>query len=425
MNYKCLGTDIYLLKSNCRSTHIIYAPRKRKMFYSQDVSADEIERSFENVLKNSIPKNDLENRFADILETEDSEILKNDEFGINMSRTVFLLTEACNLACVYCYAHDQHSCDSLTQDKLKNAIDFVVKNDSENIHISFIGGGEPCVKWDLLVWGVEYIRKLQYDKKITISITTNVTLLNEERVKWLAKNRVHIGCSFDILPEIQDAQRPYASGKGSFADVKQKIDLLKTNKISFGFRTTVTHLAIEKMPEMVEYVAENYPMIRRINLEHVSASGLTWENYYKDFMNYFFEAKKVADKKNIYLKNSITTSVKSLRNRFCGGEFCVTPTGDIVSCHRASNSKAGAFEQLKYGMVNNDAVTVNEDKLKSVNACYENRRLEKCNSCFAKYHCASQCCNNKLSYSEQDFLELCNFTQEMILRELEGKANLC
>lgn len=423
MKYKCLGNDIFLLESHCKDTNIIYAPLKKKMFYAQDVSANEIERSFENVLKNSIPKNDLEKRFVDILVAKNSEIQKDEYLGAKINSAVFLLTETCNLACIYCYAQEQHSCDSLTKEKLKNVIDFVIKNESKNKHISFMGGGEPCVKWDLLVWAVEYIREALGDK-ITITITTNATLLDKERAKWLAKNRIDVVCSFDILPEIQDVQRPYASGKGSFADAKKSIGLLAENRVVFGFRSTITRLAVEKMPEMVEYVAENYPQMKQVHFEHVSAQGLTWENYYSDFMKYFFNAKKVAAVKNIYLQNSITTSVKFLRNRFCGGKFCVTPTGDIVSCHRASNDKSTAFEQFKYGVVNEEDVFVDEDKAKAINALYETKRLEQCESCFAKYHCASQCTNNKLTYSEEDFAELCNFTKEMILRELEGKFNL-
>ncbi len=420
MKYKCLGNDIFLLESHCKDTNIIYAPLKKKMFYAQDVSVDELEKSFNNI----DDKTELGKRIKDFVASPNAKISKHPGFGVRKDHAVFLLTEACNLACVYCYASEQHSTDTLTKEKLKNTIDFVLNSDSKRKHFSFIGGGEPCVKWDLLVWAVEYIREKQGNTKVSIGVTSNTTLLNEERVKWLAKNRVHVGCSFDILPEIQDAQRPYASGKGSFADVKKSIGLLAKNKVGFGFRSTITRLAVEKMPEMVEYVAENYPQIKQIHFEHVSAPGLTWDNYYKDFMTYFFKAKKVAAAKNIYLKNSTITSVKTLRNRFCGGEFCVTSTGDIVSCHRVSNDKAAAFERFKYGVVNEEGVFVDEDKAKAVNALYEKKRLEQCESCFAKYHCASQCNNNKLTYSEEDFAELCNFTKEMILRELEDKSNL-
>ncbi|MBP5434243.1 radical SAM protein [bacterium] len=424
MKYRCLGNDIFLLESHCKDTNIVYAPLKKKMFYAQDVSADEIESSFENILKNSIPKTDLEKRFVDILTTKDSKIQKHEKFGTKIDSTVLLLTEACNLACTYCYAREQHSTDTITKEKLKTTIEFVLKNDSEKQHFSFIGGGEPFLKKDLLVWAVEYIRKHQKDKKITISVTTNATLLDNDTAKWLSKNKIHVGCSFDILPEIQNAQRPYASGKGSFADVKRSIDLLVKNDVSFGFRSTITRSAIETMPEMVMWVAENYSQIRQIGLEHVSMPGLTWNNYYKDFMTYFFVTKKIAESKNIYLKNSIVFSIKSLRNRFCGGEFCITPTGDIISCHRASNDKAAAFEQFKYGIANEKGVFVDEDKAKTVNMLYETKRLEQCEFCFAKYHCSSQCCNNKLTYSHQDFLELCNFTKEMVVRELEDKSKL-
>lgn len=420
MKYLSLGNEIFLLESHLKNTQIIYAPLKRRFFYTKDVEAVEIEKSF----KNDRYHTDLDKRISDLISTQDAKIKKYYGFGMEKRHTVFILTEACNLACSYCYAHEQHSAETLTKVKLKNTIDYILSSGTRGKHFSFIGGGEPCVKWELLVWAVEYIRKQQKDQKVSISLTTNTTLLNAERIQWLVKNQVHIGCSFDILPEIQNIQRPYPSGKGSFVDVKNSIDLLVENGADFGFRTTITKAAIAKMPEMVEYVSNNYQKIRKIHLELVTMPGLTWENYYQAFMNYFFKAKAVAKRKNIYLKNSVINSTQSVRNRFCGGEFCVTPSGDIVACHRNSNDRALAFEQLKYGVVSNDGVLIDETKMKSVGDLYEQKRLMECETCFAKYHCNSQCCSNKLAYSDDDFAELCNFTKEMILCELEERANL-
>ena len=54
-----------------------------------------------------------------------------------------------------------------------------------------------------------------------------------------------------------------------------------------------------------------------------------------------------------------------------------------------------------------------------INKMFGTKRLMKCDNCFCKYHCAGQCCNNKNAYNDNDYEELCRFTQEMVRRELE------
>ena len=75
---------------------------------------------------------------------------------------VILLSNSCNLGCKYCYAQFERENGFLSKNKIKNIIDYVLevnKHSTIPISISFLGGGEPTLNWDLLVWSTAVRRK--------------------------------------------------------------------------------------------------------------------------------------------------------------------------------------------------------------------------------------------------------------------------
>lgn len=76
-------------------------------------------------------------------------------------------------------------------------------------------GGEPMLMYDsLIVPFIHWIEDSGVAKEynFTFSITTNGTLLNEERIKFLWSHNIPILLSIDGAKETQDNQRP-ALGK--------------------------------------------------------------------------------------------------------------------------------------------------------------------------------------------------------------------
>ena len=424
MESELLDKDLFVLSSNDKDVYIIYSPIRRRVMYTKGISFREIRESYNNVKENNLTSfTILEERLSNI-SSSPKQSIKKTNIGMNNNRLVLLLTNACNLGCIYCYAQEAHSKEKLTYEQVVNSVDYVLDNNPfEQKHFTFIGGGEPLVNWELLEKSIKYIRGKAANAHI--GVQTNATLLDSGKIEWLIGEKVDIGCSFDILPEIQNRQRPYAHrNEGSFEAVDRNIRELVCKGAVPGIRTTIMPEVCSKMPEMVEYILTKYPEIHKIHFEHVSGEGLTWENYYSAFIDGFFAAKKIADSKGVYLKNSIIRSMATLKTRFCSGELCITPSGSIVSCHRVSSEKDNLFPKLSYGKVDNVGLLIDTDKRKLIESMYDNKCKKECASCFCAYHCAGQCCNNKMSYCEKDYEELCNFTREMVLRALENKLGL-
>lgn len=115
-----------------------------------------------------------------------------------LSNLTFILTDQCNFACNYCF---QKRVDPITigsEDVIKS-MDLLVPFLAENSYINFYGG-EPLLAWDAIREIVRYIadknEKLT-QKGITHTLTTNGSLLDEEKIEFLNRHRFQVMVSYD------------------------------------------------------------------------------------------------------------------------------------------------------------------------------------------------------------------------------------
>lgn len=163
----------------------------------------------------------------------------------------------CNLNCVYCfykktsrlYGEGKHRMNYETLEKLI----------SEAINYS---EGGPCIfSWqggEPLLAGIEFFKKvIEYQKKygksgqkISNSIQTNGTLINEEWIKLFKEYNFFIGISLDGPREIHNYYRKDFRGKGSFNRVMEGLSLLKKDVVEFNILSTIGK-ETSKYPEKI------------------------------------------------------------------------------------------------------------------------------------------------------------------------------
>jgi uncharacterized protein len=134
----------------------------------------------------------------------------------------------CNLSCKYCYIEDPRMKNKdVSKERILKILENIkemfpkAQSDNDKIHISFCCA-EPFMNMDTLEtvheFGLEnYKNRFEYD------ITTNGTIWSERVEKFLmsAKDMTkRIQISLDGPQHIQDINRPYRNGKGSFKDVE-------------------------------------------------------------------------------------------------------------------------------------------------------------------------------------------------------------
>lgn len=154
--------------------------------------------------------------------------------------SVFLhVTNACNSRCVMCF--EAHRPEYMTYQTAKDTADFLIRNAEITGAVPAITffGGEPLLCWDsIIVPLTEYIRN-EYHKPFRLSMTSNCTLLTEERLKFMNQHNISLLFSIDGDRETQEYNRPLASGESSFDAVLPVLDLIPVYRLGTMFRSTI------------------------------------------------------------------------------------------------------------------------------------------------------------------------------------------
>lgn len=163
-----------------------------------------------------------------------------DEYSL-LTRVCLNLTDSCNLACKYCFV--EQNPHYMSYDIAKQAVDYIVKNrelkgTSENCFLNFFGG-EPTLMWDeIIVPLTNYIK--QNKLPINLAMTTNGTLLDEKKVRFLHNNHINILLSIDGDEFTQNYNRPCRSESlNSFDLVKKNIPFILKDLPKTTFRSTI------------------------------------------------------------------------------------------------------------------------------------------------------------------------------------------
>lgn len=151
-----------------------------------------------------------------------------------LNKITLQVTQNCNFRCKYCIYSEEtnkkqrtHSQESMSLKTAKEAIDFLLDHsiDSNNVNISFYGG-EPLLAFDLIKDVVDYVENVFKGKKISYNMTSNGTLLDEEKINFLIENDFSLMISLDGPKEINDLNRVYPDGSGTYDSIMEKIHLI-------------------------------------------------------------------------------------------------------------------------------------------------------------------------------------------------------
>lgn len=114
-------------------------------------------------------------------------------------------------------------------------------------------GGEPLMNIDVIKFSINYINELlkEYDIQVQYIITTNGTIFNDDIIKLFVDNDIRFTISIDGGQAIQDRNRPYTSGKGSFEVIKTNVAKLRKYYNKLSARMTLTHEDVPYLKQAV------------------------------------------------------------------------------------------------------------------------------------------------------------------------------
>jgi uncharacterized protein len=162
--------------------------------------------------------------------------------------------------------------------------------DAKEISITLFGG-EPFLNWSVLKGIVEWAKEVAHKsgKYVSFSATTNGTLLNDERVRFLKDHQVLVMLSMDGLPEVHDRHRRMVKNRPSFALVWKGLQLLREHYETFYVRMTVMPDTAPLLFESVIFLSEHGVK----NIVIVPAFGVEWKP--DDRKVYWQRIKKLAE----------------------------------------------------------------------------------------------------------------------------------
>ena len=370
------------------------------------------------------------------------------EEGFKPAQVTLFPTNDCNLRCSYCYAFGGEgggSGEPLRRMDLRvaqRAIDLVARNAKEraeqgepihNFLVSIHGNGEPFCAYDLIreiVWyGQDVAERL--DIPAVFNAATN-GVLSDEQLDFVVANFHSVNISFDGLPRFQDANRPTAGRRGSFAAVDRTMRRLCEAGVDFGIRTTVTAEMVEAMPEIVAFVGDNYPGIEQLHFEPVwecgrcKTSGDTMPSS-EDFTRSYLASLEVARERGVRLVFSGARQ-DMVVDTFCkvsSGSFTVTPTGDVTACYEVSYRSDPRSERFFFGRFDPEVgdFVFDQDKLDELSTlCVHNIRF--CDNCFCRWHCAGDCAAKVLdgiALEDHHGSVRCQISRALTLNQIQRK----
>lgn len=205
----------------------------------------------------------------------------------------FNTTEACNLACTYCYEINKSN-KELSLENAKKFIDILFTDsdpilakdtDSEwileqGLILDFIGG-DALMNVKLVDSILQYfqftatLKKHRWAHNWRASISTNGTLFEKKEVRTFCekyKNNLSIGISIDGCPEIHDACRVFPNGTGSMATIQKWLPWFRGlfGDSALSTKATCAKQSIPYLYKSLKYMHENL--------------GLKWIN-----QNFIFE----------------------------------------------------------------------------------------------------------------------------------------
>lgn len=393
--------------------YILYAPVAGNMLIASAEECSQIEEAI-SLSPQSSEMQEIVHQLTvgEPASLRDSKVNNVDEFLF----MYVLPNYICNFSCSYCFSAKGRSNKALKKEHLKAALDYFIDSkrvESPRLAISYLGGGEPTISWDIVKFGLEYgaKRAKEHGIELMTTIVTNGSRITDEMVDTFSRYNVMVRVSFEILEDIQNKQR------GQYVNVCQGLDKLATCTTPAMVRAMITPENVSLMPMMIEELHSRFPHIKSALFDPITSSGTFCEveatkQFYDIYFTKFIEARELAASYGIDLGNAPLRNLNMVVERFCTGEFCLTPEGTITVCHQISSPNEANYNDYIYARIDDDNnLRVDEKKFKKLisdNTIYTN---PKCSDCFVKWNCGGGCMMQNNQYTPEILDVICDFTR--------------
>lgn len=292
------------------------------------------------------------------------------------------LGSVCNLKCTYCYYLDKElqygAKPKLMSDELleQYIIQYIAANAVPQVDFYWHGGEPLMAGLDFFERAMALQQKYRGDKRITNTIQTNGTLINDRWGDFFARNHFLVGLSIDGDEVLHNATRHTKNGEGTFDSVIKGLDFLKRHHVEFNTLTTVNSFSKGRGAETYRFlksIGSRYiqflPVLEYVNKDGIivspsskgdkqlSSLSVSGEDY-GEFLIDVFKDWVVADVGRYFVQIFDATLANSYGVppgtctvcKTCGDSLAVEHNGDVYSCDHF------VYPEHKLGNIKNETL---------------------------------------------------------------------
>ncbi|MBO5135178.1 MAG: anaerobic sulfatase-maturation protein [Bacteroidaceae bacterium] len=185
----------------------------------------------------------------------------------------------CNLACKYCYYTEKsHLYKNISRHVLSDEVleeftkQYIEMQTSPSILFTW-HGGEPLMRpLKFYQKALELQKKYAGGRAIDNAIQTNGTLITEEWARFFKENNFLVGVSIDGPQEFHDEYRKSRTGRPSFRQVMQGIDILNHYGVEWNAMAVVNDF-------IAEYPLDFYHFFKEIGCHYIQFTPVVERHY--------------------------------------------------------------------------------------------------------------------------------------------------
>ena len=251
-------------------------------------------------------------------------------------------------------------------------------------------GGEPLMQFGVMKFLIEKLDQRFPELEKNYCLTTNATLLNDERIQYITKHIKNVSVSLDGSKEKHDRNRIFANGRGSYdVALKNSLKLLLILGERLRVRMTLG-------PDTVKGVSKDLIELYQLGFKTLAVLPdifcENWENSDFDLLKEELRIAKESISDNTIYFNLIEPLVVQKKAKCSGGidEIQIYPDGSLYPC-----SMSAGMEEFKIGDIFKG---VDEEKRDEI-LHYSNECMDSCKDCDMHQYCESNRCRivNKIT----------------------------
>ena len=332
--------------------------------------------------------------------------------AMGFTNLILNLTSGCNFDCVYCF-RDSSTTQTMNLETYRKAVDLIPKYfNKERCNLTFFGG-EPLLLYPRFKQMVEYAEKILSGRRLSLSMTTNGSLLDNEKIRFLAEKNFNVIVSLDSFASINHLTRRPKRGCSEevYTTIISNIQTMIHSGVNTACNIVVTQMNINSLHDFITHLIE-------MGIKKISYSLVSNKEYWLSPSareQLIIEEKKITEfllqnpSINVEPLSALVNLIRTHKLHLykCGYgrlRIDIQPNGDITPCQRVFRRMGNVNEGI-------DLEISKQIALDAVN----NRPV--CNQCHYRYLCGGNCYHESLTHEgnpHKPYTPFCDhFTQRV------------